>query len=91
MPGIVRKGDTNNAGGATASGESNFIVNNKPACVKNTPVKPHKPFKSPHVSTKTGSTKPNFVINNTPVTVIGDPDKCGHSRANGSTDFIIGN
>lgn len=91
MPGIVRKGDTNNAGGATTTGESDFVVNNKPACVKNTPVKPHKPFKGKHRAAKTGSTKPKFIINNKPATVIGDPDKCGHTRANGSTDFIIGN
>ena len=91
MPGIVRKGDTNNAGGATTSGQSNFIVNNKPACVKNTPVKKHKPFKGKHRGTKTGSTKPNFVINNKPTTVIGDPDACGHTRVGGSSDFIIGN
>ena len=91
MPGIVRKGDTNNAGGATASGESNFIVNNKPACVKKTPVKPHKPFKGKHRGTKTTSSKPNFVINNKSATVIGDSDACGHRRANGSSDFIIGN
>lgn len=91
MPGIVRKGDANDAGGATTSGQSNFIINNKHGCVKATPVKPHKPHKGKHVSAKTGSTKPNFVINNKPVTVIGDPDNCGHSRVDGSSDFIIGN
>lgn len=91
MPGIVRKGDKNNAGGATASGQSDFVVNNKSACVKGTPVKPHKNFKGKHVSAKTGSSKPNFVINNKSVTVINDADKCGHKRVDGSSDFIIGN
>jgi uncharacterized Zn-binding protein involved in type VI secretion len=87
MSGIVRKGDTNNAGGATALGEENFVVNSKPACVKDTPVKPH----GLHIGAKTTSGRPNFVVNGKPVTVVSDTDSCAHVRVSGSGDFIIGN
>lgn len=87
MSKIVRKGDTNSGGGATVSGEENFVVNSKPACVRGTPVRPH----GTHTSVRTTSSRPNFVLNSIPVTVVGDRDSCTHVRVTGSGDFIIGN
>lgn len=93
MPGIVRRGDKNSAGGVAVSGQSNFKVNNKGAVVNGTPVGRHKPC--PKVGSHCGaSTKGgvgSFIINNTPANVITNKDSCGHGRVGGSKDFIIGN
>ncbi len=93
MPGIVRKGDKNSAGGATLSGEGNFKVNSKNAVVNGTKVAKHKPCPLVviHCSATTKGGTGSFLINNTPTNVIGNSDSCGHSRRIGSKDFIIGN
>jgi uncharacterized Zn-binding protein involved in type VI secretion len=93
MPGIVRKGDKNSAGGATLSGQNNFKVNSKQAVVNGTSVAKHKPCPkvSIHCNATTKGGTGSFIINNIPANVIGNSDSCGHSRKGGSKDFIIGN
>jgi|SaaInl5LU_22_DNA_1037371.scaffolds.fasta_scaffold31354_4 uncharacterized Zn-binding protein involved in type VI secretion len=93
MPGIVRKGDKNSAGGAALLGQSNFKVNNKQSVVNGASVAKHKPCPiiKIHCSAKTKGGVGSFLINNIPANVIGNSDSCGHSRTGGSKDFIIGN
>jgi uncharacterized Zn-binding protein involved in type VI secretion len=92
MPGVVRLGDLNSAGGATMLGNNNCIVDGKPVVTIGTPVTPHVPF--PYVPihgvavTIKGSS--SFIVNGKPVNVIGNPDSCGHFRVSGSKTFIIG-
>lgn len=92
MPGIVRRGDKNSAGGTAVSGQSNFKVNSKSAVVNGTPVGRHKPCpKVPvHCAASTKGGVSGFLINNIPTNTIGNSDSCGHSRRGGSKDFIIG-
>lgn len=93
MPGIVRRGDKNSAGGAAVSGQGNFKVNNKGAVVNDTAVGKHKPCPkvSIHCNAKTKGGVGSFIINGIPANVIGNPDTCGHTRRGGSKDFIVGN
>lgn len=89
MSKIVREGDVNTAGGRVARGVSSFIVDNKKAAVDGSPVTGH-PTRPPCRCDRTANGNKNFIIENTPVNVYGDVDTCGHSRSQGSSDFIIG-
>jgi uncharacterized Zn-binding protein involved in type VI secretion len=93
MAKLVRRGDTNSAGGAATSGESNFIVNSKAAVTVGTGVSRHRPCPRPsiHCNAKTKGGVSSFRVNSKFVNVVGDSDSCGHARRTGSPDFIIGN
>lgn len=92
MPGIVRRGDRNSAGGRTISGQSDFKVNNRSACTEGTRVGRHRPCPrvAIHCRATTGSGISSFIINGDPANAIGNSDSCRHSRVSGSSDFIIG-
>jgi uncharacterized Zn-binding protein involved in type VI secretion len=93
MPGIVRQGDTNSAGGSATSGDQTLIVDNKPVVTVGTPVSRHAPCsprKPKHCNARTTKGSRIFIINGKPVNIIGDPDSCGHPRSSGSRTFIIG-
>jgi uncharacterized Zn-binding protein involved in type VI secretion len=89
MPGVVRDGDKNNAGGAAKSSITNVIVNNKPIVVDGTTVLPH-PKGGPHVAAKTKGGVSSVIAGNKPVNVKGNSDTCGHSRADCSGDVVAG-
>lgn len=90
MPGVVRDGDKNNAGGAAKSSVTNVIVNGRPIVVDGTTVLPHSPFKGPHSSAKTKGGVSSVVAGGKPVNVKGNADTCGHSRADCSGDVVAG-
>ncbi len=93
MPGIVRQGDVNIAGGAALFGDSSFIVDGRPVVTVGTLVSPHPPCgkKQPqHCIAITLIGNQNLIINQKPVNVIGNPDSCGHPRVTGSINFIVG-
>ncbi len=93
MPGIVRKGDVNTAGGAALGGELSFIVDGRPVVTVGTLVSPHAPCgprRRSHCRATTRVGDRNLTINQKPVNVIGNPDSCGHLRATGSRNFIVG-
>lgn len=89
MPGVVRDGDKNNAGGAAKSTVTNVIVNGRPIVVDGTKVLPH-PKGGPHLSTKTKGGVSSVVAGGKPVNVKGNADTCSHSRTDCSGDVVAG-
>jgi uncharacterized Zn-binding protein involved in type VI secretion len=91
MPGIVREGDVNSAGGKAMKGDKTLIVDGKPTVVIGTPVSRHAPCRrgNKHCNAKTTKGSKFFVLNGKPVNLIGDPDSCGHPRKTGSKTFIV--
>lgn len=93
MPRVVREGDKNDAGGRVIRGNKGFIIDGKPVSVDGSPVSAHKPFKKPHKpdgSPKTANGTRLFLVDGIPVNTVGDRDTCGHTRAEGSPNFIVG-
>jgi len=92
MPKVVREGDKNDAGGRVIKGNKNFIIDGKPVSVDGSPVSPHKPCPKvkKHCNAKTAQGTRLFLVDGIPVNVVGDKDTCGHSRAEGSSTFIVG-
>ena len=95
MPAPVRIGDPNSAGGiAIGTGASSVLINGRPACVPFTSVTPHPCCGArgcaKHCAARTtlGSTK--VFVEGKPLIYVGSPDSCGHPRALGSTNVIIG-
>ena len=90
MPGVVRKGDVNSAGGKALRGDPSMIVDGKPIVTIGTPVSNHAPKRGKHCNAKTTGGSQNLIINGKPVNLVGDADTCGHKRVQGSPNFIIG-
>lgn len=94
MPGAVRIGDTNSAGGSAAgSGAASVLINGRPACLKGTRVTPHpccgRKGCNKHCSAKTTSGSRSVLAEGIEINYIGSKDTCGHARATGSRDVII--
>ena len=94
MPGAVRIGDTNSAGGsASGRGAARVLINGRAACIKGTSVTPHpccgKPGCSKHCSAKTVRGARSVLAEGVEINYIGSTDTCGHARATGSRDVII--
>jgi uncharacterized Zn-binding protein involved in type VI secretion len=94
MPGAVRIGDVNSAGGAAVGiGASSVIINGRPACLIGTSVTPHPCCGAPgcgiHCSAVTTLGSMSVLAENQPINYVGSPDTCGHTRANGSFDVLI--
>lgn len=96
MPGLVcRVGDKNSAGGVIVTGNPTVLVNNRPVAVLGSPVTPHpccgkSPACAPHCAAKTTTTNYTVLVNGKPITTVGDIDTCGHPRASGSFNVIVG-
>lgn len=95
MPGAVRIGDPNSAGGiAVGAGAPSVKINGRSACTPGTSVTPHPccPRRgcAKHCAARTtrGSTK--VFVEGKPLIYVGSSDSCGHARALGSTNVIIG-
>lgn len=89
MPGVVRDGDKNNAGGAAKSSVPSVLVNNKPIVVVGDTVLPH-PKGGPHVAAKTAGGVSSVIAGNKAVNVKGNSDTCGHSRQDCSDNVVAG-
>jgi len=93
MPGVVRQGDVNVAGGAALFGDFSLIVDNRPVVTVGTLVSKHAPCsprRKRHCIAITTTGSRIFTVNGKPVNIIGNPDSCGHVRITGSRTFIIG-
>jgi uncharacterized Zn-binding protein involved in type VI secretion len=95
MPGAVRIGDPNSAGGiATGAGAPSVKINGRSACTPGTKVTPHPCCprrgcaKHCAASTVKGSTK--VFVEGKPLVFVGSSDSCGHSRSLGSTNVNVG-
>jgi len=94
MPGAVRIGDVNSAGGAAiGTGATSVIINGRPACLMFTSVTPHPCCGAPgcgiHCAAKTTLGSMSVIATGKPINYVGSPDTCGHSRVTGSLDVII--
>lgn len=94
MPGAVRIGDVNSAGGAAVGpGALSVIINGRPACLTGTKVTAHPccgaPGCSIHCSASTTLGSMSVIAENKPINYVGSPDTCFHPRALGSLDVII--
>jgi uncharacterized Zn-binding protein involved in type VI secretion len=90
MPGVVRVGDANDAGGVVTAGVASVVVNGIPVSVDNSPVSGHKPFKKKHKGPNTSGGVASVLVNGKPINVQGNPDTCGHTRAGCSNNVIAG-
>ena len=93
MPGVVRKGDKNDAGGKTLKGSPALLADGIEVCPITMPVSAHFNFFPPHAPSglpKTAEGVSTFLVDGLPVCVIGNKDTCGHTRIEGSPTMIIG-
>ena len=95
MPGAVRIGDPNSAGGvAVGAGASSVKINGRSACTPGTSVTPHPccglPGCARHCKARTTLGSRKVFVEGKPLIYVGSPDSCGHARALGSRDVIIG-
>lgn len=90
MPGVVRQGDANGAGGVATGGVASVLVNGRPVVVNGIGVTAHLPFKGPHLGPTTSGGLTNVLAGGIPVNVQGNSDTCGHARADASSDVIAG-
>jgi uncharacterized Zn-binding protein involved in type VI secretion len=94
MPGAVRIGDTNSAGGsASGRGAASVLINGRAACLRGTRVTPHpccgRKGCNKHCNAKTTSGSQSVLAEGVEINYIGSKDTCGHARATGSRDVII--
>ena len=95
MPGAVRIGDPNSAGGiAIGAGASSVIINGRPACLLGTSVTPHPCCGAPgcaiHCAASAAYPGSSVVtINGIRALRTGDIDTCGHPRATGSLNVTL--
>jgi uncharacterized Zn-binding protein involved in type VI secretion len=93
MPGVVRIGDPNIAGGLTVfPGARSVLVNGRPVATTGTLVTPHPPCPKPatHCSAVTTIGSMTVLAEGKPINYVGSPDSCFHTRALGSTDVQVG-
>ena len=95
MPAAVRVGDPNNAGGLVIGpGALSVFINGRPAALSGDRVSPHfccgKPGCSIHCAAITTIGSTGVFADGRPIVYQGSPDSCGHVRALGSTDVIVG-
>lgn len=92
MPGISRKGDTNQTGGAIMRGAGTVFANGKAVGLHVSPISSHAPWGKPHPphqSATTTSGSPTVVCEGSPVLKIGSGNSCGHSIVAGSGDVFV--
>jgi uncharacterized Zn-binding protein involved in type VI secretion len=91
MPGIVRKGDRNDAGGRViADVWDDVIINGRPAARVGSLVEKHYPHKHPHIVARCTLSSKTVMGHDKGLIYVGCKDTCGHTRIEGSNDVIIG-
>ena len=94
MPLVVRTGDVNSAGGAAVGGIPTVLANGRPVIPPGTAVTPHPCCGAKgcgiHCGASTTMGSPTVLASGMPIVFVGSPDTCGHSRATGSPDVIVG-
>lgn len=95
MPGVVRRGDFNSAGGsALGPGAPSVRVNGRPVTVPGDRVTPHPccglPGCKKHCLARTVRASGKVKAEGKGIVYVGSSDSCGHSRANGSRNVNVG-
>ncbi len=92
---VQRVGDKNTAGGLILRGDDTVLVNGRPIAIQNAPVSPHpccgaRGCPPVHCNARTQSNVGEILINGIPLILSDDVDTCGHARAGGSPDVVLG-
>jgi len=91
---VVRMGDVNSAGGVATSGVFTVLANGRPVVGPGVSVTAHPCCGAPgcgaHCSARTTLGSPTVLAGGRPIVFVGSPDSCGHPRATGSFDVIVG-
>ena len=94
MPGAVRRGDANSAGGVARGGARSVKINGRNAMTPGQSVTPHPCFPKPkckkHGVAKTGRGSRTVKVEGKPLVFKGSSDTCGHSRATASRNVNVG-
>lgn len=95
MPAAQRQGDANGAGGVAQGGAATVFVNGRPLMTSGQSVTPHpccgrKGCPPIHCSATTTGGSGTVFAEGKPVIRTGDADACGHARAGGSGDVLVG-
>ena len=94
MPKAVRQGDANSAGGIAKGGVSSVQINGRNAITPGQGVTPHPccglPGCAKHCVAVTGRGSSKVNVGGRPLVYVGSSDSCAHSRAQGSTNVIVG-
>ena len=96
MPGpVCRVGDKNAAGGVILNGDPTVLINGRPIATVGDSVSPHpccgaKGCPPTHCAAKTTATISTVLVGGKPIVSVGDIDTCGHARASGSFDVLVG-
>jgi len=91
---VVRMRDVNSAGGVATSGVFTVLANGRPVVGPGVSVTAHPCCGAPgcgaHCSARTTLGSPTVLAGGRPIVFVGSPDSCGHPRATGSFDVIVG-
>jgi uncharacterized Zn-binding protein involved in type VI secretion len=92
---IQRVGDRNTAGGVILNGDDTVLINGRAVAVRGASVSPHpccgrKGCPPTHCNAKTQASNSTVLVNGVPLIFTDDKDTCGHPRAGGSADVLVG-
>jgi len=95
VPAVQRVGDQNSAGGVILNGDNTVLVNGRAIAIQGASVSAHpccgrKGCPPTHCNAKTQANNSSVLVNGVPLVLTGDVDTCGHPRAGGSADVIVG-
>jgi uncharacterized Zn-binding protein involved in type VI secretion len=92
MPGISRKGDQNQTGGAIIKSAPTVFANGIEVGLHVSKMTSHAPYGRPHPPHEAASTtegSPTVFAEGLPVLRIGSGNSCGHSIVDGSGDVFV--
>ena len=92
---IQRVGDRNTAGGVITNGDSSVLINGRAVAVRGSSVSPHpccgqRGCPPTHCNARTQTNTATVLVNGVPLIFTDDVDTCGHPRASGSPDVLVG-
>ena len=95
MPAVQRVGDRNEAGGVILNGDNTVLVNGRAVAIQGASVSPHPccgqlGCPPTHCNAKTQAKNSKVLVNGVPLIFTDDIDTCGHRRASGSPDVVVG-
>jgi uncharacterized Zn-binding protein involved in type VI secretion len=92
MPGLSRKGDKNQVGGAIIRGASTVFCNGVAVGLHTSTMTSHSPWGNPHPphdAAKTTSGSPTVFAEGVAVLRIGSGNTCGHNIVEGSANVFV--
>jgi uncharacterized Zn-binding protein involved in type VI secretion len=95
VPSVQRIGDRNSAGGVILNGDSSVLINGRAVAVQGASVSAHpccgqRGCPPTHCNARTQANNSTVLVNGIPLVLNGDVDTCGHPRASGSPDVLVG-